>query len=42
VFLGTIAVMTPPAVSIPMVKGATSNSSKSWTSSDVTPANTAA
>jgi len=29
VFLGIKTVMTPPAVSIPMLKGATSNSNKS-------------
>jgi len=42
VFLETILVITPPAVSIPIVNGATSNNNKSSTAADVTPANTAA
>lgn len=42
VFRGTIDVITPPAVSIPMVKGATSINNISLTLSEVTPASTAA
>jgi hypothetical protein len=31
------AVMTPPAVSMPKDKGATSSKSRSWTASDLSP-----
>jgi hypothetical protein len=42
VFLLIKGVMTPPAVSIPMDKGATSKRSKSWVLEEVSPVKMAA